>query len=175
MRRGVGLQSAANYSLIPKQIEFRLNFWTPLWQKLTSCHCMTYFYSDLMSTTPWTQELVTLSVRPHLHTLTLLWSKSLWFDERLGVWLRLVAWKIGLSPVQADWGRVTAGNSNVTPTLAVKNAQCPRGVALFRWVGVFNTGGTLYSARILGVCSTWICIGGGWPAGWNRVVQRRSS
>ena len=117
----------------------------------------------------------TLSVRPHFHILTLLWSKSPWLDERLGVWLRLVPWKIGLSPVQADWGRVTAGNSNVTPTLAVKNAQCPRGVALFMWVGVLYTGGTLYSARILGVCLTWICIGGGWPAGWNRVVHRRSS
>ena len=178
MQWGVGLQSTANYSLIPKQIEFRLNFWTPLWQKLTSCPwacCYIYdiflFVFNVYSTLN-TRD--TLSVRPHFHILTLLWSKSMWLDERLGVWLRLVPWKIGLSPVQADWGRVTAGNSNVTPTLAVKNAQCPRGVALFSWVGVLNTGGTLYSARI-GVCLTWICIGDGWPAGWNRVVQRRSS
>ena len=79
----------------------------------------------------------------YFHILTLLWSKSLWLDERLGVWLRLVPWKIGLSPVQADWGTVTAGNSNVTPTLAVKNAQCPRGASLFMSVVVLYTGGTV--------------------------------
>ena len=121
--------------------------WTPLWQKLTSCPwacCHTYgiflFVFNVYSTLN-TRD--TLSVRPHFQILTLLWSKSLWLDERLGVWLRLVPWKIGLSPVQADWGRVTAGNSNVTPTLAVKNAQCPRGAALFMRVGVLNTGGTV--------------------------------
>ena len=62
--------NAANYSLISKQIEFRLNFWTPLWQKLTSCPWACCYLSDIflfgcdVYYTLNTRD--TLSVGPHI-------------------------------------------------------------------------------------------------------------
>ena len=173
MLRGVGLQSAANYSLIPKQIEFRLNFWTPQNWHLAPGHvviCLTYFYSDLMSTTPWKHKryIKSWTAFPHFDFAgiqkSVAWRTTWCVTPTCSLKNRVVS--------SSSWLRYshTAGNSNVTSTLRMRNVQ--GGLrCLCQWVYFIQ----VVQCKFLGVCSTWICIGGGWPAGWNKVVQRRSS